>query len=190
MNNNDFDAFLKRQPPAQVEQPPTDWGKERDEYLSRLDELYNIFRDSLIDYINNGSVSVTYNNTTLQEEHIGSYVAMSMIITFGANSVTIKPAGTLLIGSKGKVDVAGPRRRTKIVLVNGDNDRLAFRMTTHSLGEAPSKDEAQKPINWQWRLLGPKPRLEFIELNKDTVLRLIMSLTESNSKTAPWLDFE
>jgi hypothetical protein len=46
-----------------------------------------------------------------------------MILGIGRQEITLTPVGTLLFGSKGRVDVEGPAGRTRLVLVDQQSVR-------------------------------------------------------------------
>jgi len=106
-NKSDFDAFVKAQQKS-AQDAEIDWNKERDEWLAHLDALYKKIEELLGDYVKSGQILLRYQDVQLNEEDIGTYSARRLIIKIGGKEIVLDPIGTLLIGTKGRVDVTGP----------------------------------------------------------------------------------
>lgn len=125
MKNAALDDFVKSQqsPP----QPTVDWNKERSEWLRRLDELYDRIDKFLNSYIKSGQILVESHPIELSEEYSGRYTARQVTLKIGQQHVLFRPVGTLLIGSKGRVDVIGPRGTTVPILLIDSNGEKSVR---------------------------------------------------------------
>jgi hypothetical protein len=109
MDSKDFDDFVKRQQgESSVAAVEINWKKERDEWLTHLDRLYSKIEFFMAKYVSSGQIRYEYLPIELNEENIGSYAAKQMVLRIGRQEVDIVPIGTLLVGSKGRVDVSGP----------------------------------------------------------------------------------
>src|SRR3984893_15014471 len=104
----DFAKFVKSQRSLASAVDQIDWAGERDEWLRYLDELYAQIESFLEAYLSDGPVRCEYRQINLNEENIGSYTANQMVLHIGQQAVTFTPIGTMLIGTKGRVDVLGP----------------------------------------------------------------------------------
>ena len=51
------------------------------------------------------------------EEYLGTYEAEALALSIGNEEVVAQPVGTLLIGSSGRVDLSGPRKTLRIMLI-------------------------------------------------------------------------
>src|ERR1035438_7458033 len=103
MKNAAFDEFVKsEQEPAHSK---INWVKERDEWLKRLEELNHRIRGYLEEYISSGQIQFEAHPVELTEENIGRYKVEQITLKIGRKQVRFQPVGTLLIGSKGRVDV-------------------------------------------------------------------------------------
>ncbi len=69
-------------------------------------------------YVSTGQIKLGYKPIELNEENIGQYSARQMVLKIGSKSVILEPIGTLLIGSKGRVDLVGPTGKAQILLVD------------------------------------------------------------------------
>lgn len=119
MDSKDFDEFVKRQQDGtSVAAVEIDWKKERDQWLAHLGRLYSKIESFLAKYVSSGQIRYEYRSIDLNEENIGSYTAKQMVLRIGRQEVDLVPIGTLLIGSKGRVDVRGPAGTAQILLVD------------------------------------------------------------------------
>ena len=168
---------MKRQQQAAHE--PIDWARERNEWLKeQLDELYEMIKSFLKDYITSGAIDLRYQEVPLNEENIGSYIARKMTIKIGPHEITLEPIGTLLIGAKGRVDVVGPAGQTRFVLVNKDASRPRI-ITTMIVNGRPydsATNEPSKSIVWAWKNATAPPRIEYIELTQESLYRALMEV--------------
>src|SRR5579863_7246613 len=115
METRDFDKFVASQQGGDVE---TDWEGVRDEWLRDLESLHHRVSDFLREYVADGSISYSFTEIQLTEENIGTYSAKRMDIRIGKQRVSLVPVGTLLVGSKGRVDAVGSAGRALILLVD------------------------------------------------------------------------
>ena len=180
----DFDVFVDRQHQAAAAMSEDmDWNKERDEWLRYLDFLYESIEGFLKSYIDAKKIGCHYQEIELNEDDIGSYKARKLILRIGRQEITLTPVGTLLIGSKGRVDVLGPAGRTRLVLVDDHikNPRSFFHVTMHPVGRKsvslPAPPPAKLPINWVWKILSSPPEVKLIELTRQSLFDMIMEVT-------------
>src|SRR5262245_34064083 len=149
-----FDTFVKNQQPDK--QPVVDWARVRNEWLKHLDELYHRIESFLAKYIKAGTITRDYVEIPLNEENIGKYTARRMVLRIGRQQIHITPFGTVLIGTRGRVDVEGPGGHTRFVLVD-----------SAAAQPQPRKEKSQKNIRWVWKIATSPPKIQYIELNQD-----------------------
>jgi hypothetical protein len=179
--NKDFDEFVKRQQPLS-EAERVDWNKERDDWLAYLNALYSKIEAFLKEYVDNGSISLDYKEHRIIEENIGAYESRLMIIRIGRQEIVLTPIGTLLIGSKGRVDVEGSAGKARLVLVDKDATgmRSTIKVTIIDPKRPPKREqEAPKHIEWTWKIVTSPPAVAFLELNKDSFLRVLMEVSNA-----------
>ena len=178
-SSTDFDNFVKRQQPTAAEMKPIDWAKQRDEWLQHLNELYEQIESFLARYLKTQEIKHHYLDITLNEENIGSYKARQMVLTIGRQQIALTPMGTVLIGAKGRVDVAGPAGKTRFVLVNSEASRPVSKVTVRVAGAAqPVAPEAEaKEIKWTWKIATSPPDIRYIELTQDSLFQVLMEVT-------------
>lgn len=121
----------------------------------------------------------------MNEENIGVYSAKRLAIIIGAQEIVFTPIGTLLIGSKGRVDVEGSAGNSRLALIdkNLTNARQMVRVTVTNIppgGRLPPPPESPpspEKIEWAWKIVSRPPAMQFIELNKDTLFEMLMELS-------------
>jgi hypothetical protein len=177
-DKSEFDAFVKRQQQS-VASTGTDWSRELEDWLRYLGELYGRIEELLQDYIKSGAIAVSYREIPLNEENIGSYTARQMTLKIGSQEISLKPVGTFLIGSRGRVDVVGSAGRTRFVLVDKDASRPNIRITATVRGQqaAPRPEAPSRPITWTWKIATSPPGIEYIELTQESLFRALMEVS-------------
>lgn len=100
-------------------QQSVDWNAERDWWLERLRELYQDVKSWLQPLVDAGQLDVSEPSLTLEEHSIGSYEANRLVLDFSGEAVILDPQGTLLVGSRGRVDAfrRGRRPRQPVMLI-------------------------------------------------------------------------
>jgi hypothetical protein len=178
MSKKEFSEFLSRQSPLVMEdERPIDWAAEKNEWLQYLNDLYQMVENFLKEYVENKQIAIEYKNIELEEENIGRYTVKTMTLLFGANKITLTPIGTLLIGTKGRVDMTGPRGTVRLLLA--DKDSTGLRITVRA-GNAPPAQEVPKPINWEWKIAvmnAPARMISYQKLTQETFFDAVMELS-------------
>ena len=176
-DKSEFDAFVKRQQQSAAS-TGADWSRELKDWLRYLSELYGRIEELLQDYIKSGAIAVSYREIPMNEENIGSYTARQMTLKIGPQEISLKPIGTLLIGTKGRVDVNGPSGRTRFLLVNKDASRPNIRITgvVRDQQIVSRPEEPPRPVTWTWKIATSPPRIEYIELTRESLFRALMEV--------------
>jgi hypothetical protein len=181
----EFDEFVRRHQASVAAniaaRGPIDWNKQRDEWLRYLEGLYDQVKDFLRSHIVNGAIRLEFRKIKITEDDIGTYEADKMILYIGDQTITFTPVGTLLIGSKGRVDVEGSAGRSRIALLNKSaksaNDVIKVTIIDPGAPEPITKPKTEKPIEWAWKIVTPPPATAFIDLNKESLLQLILEVS-------------
>ena len=189
-----FKDFVQRQQQPRSGDEAIDWSKERDEWLDHLRQLYARVAEYLDEYIKGGTIKLRDSLIELNEENIGIYKAKRLVIAIGAQEIVFTPVGTLLIGSKGRVDVEGSAGKSRLVLIykNLTHSRQMFRVTVTDIpprvtvstyppggNPMPSPELAPSPkeIEWAWKIVTRPPAMHFTELNKETLFEMLMEVS-------------
>ncbi|WP_400766409.1 hypothetical protein [Methylosinus sporium] len=180
-----FKAFVERQQRSTTAEDSPDWTKERDEWLDQLRELYERIDGFLSEYVESSTIELRKSTVELNEEYIGAYTATRLTIVIGAQEIVLTPIGTLLIGSKGRVDVEGSAGNSRLVLIdrNITHSRQLMRVTASTMGPDGNWTASSEPpaprqkIEWTWKIVSRPPTMQFIELNKDTFFEMLMEVS-------------
>ena len=179
MDVKEFDEFVKRQQESAAEVASVDWDGQRKEWLDYLDKLYQKIESLLRKYVSSGQIQLGYRPVELNEENIGSYAAKQMVLKIGPKSVVLEPIGTLLIGSKGRVDVIGPAGKAQLLLVDSKASGPGSLIhVTVGVGRKPPAPppEPTREIKWEWKIVTRPPERRFIEITQQTLFQLIMEV--------------
>lgn len=133
----------------------------------------------LAKYVRSGQIRYEYRPVELNEENIGSYSAKQMVLRIGRQEVDLVPIGTLLIGSKGRVDVRGPAGRAQLLLVDSKvSDPKSLIHVTISVGGKPpsAPRKPTRKIEWEWKIVTRPPERRFIEITQQTFFDLILEV--------------
>jgi hypothetical protein len=179
-----FKEFVNRQQQRASVDKAVDWDKERDDWLEYLDQLYHRVAGYLDEYIKSGAIKLRESDKDLNEENIGAYKAKRLTIVIGGQEIILDPIGTLLIGSKGRVDVEGSAGKSRLVLINKNithpGQMIRVKVTTIRPGGTPPPPEpppTPKKVEWAWKIVSRPPAVQFIELNKETLFEMLMEVS-------------
>jgi hypothetical protein len=179
MDNRTFDEFVSRQQEPVPETTSINWEERRDEWLTHLDSLYSKVESFLSKYVSSGQIRYEYRPIELNEQYIGSYAAKQMVLKIGRQEVDLVPIGTLLIGSKGRVDVRGPAGRAQMLLVDAEvSDPRSLIHVTVGVGGKPPAAPSRPPrqIEWEWKIVTRPPERRFIRITQETFFNLVMEV--------------
>lgn len=163
MGKQDLQEFINTKK-QKIKESPVNWEQVKSEWLKKLYELYKNIESWLKDF---DSIRITYSDIELNEDKIGIYSAKKMIITISDEQVSLEPAGTLLIGAKGRVDIIGKNGRVKIVLVPKDSEGPSIKVSIWTGDEKEEKNLANTK-EWTWKLSTRPPVIKYIELDSDS----------------------
>lgn len=181
---SDFDNFVNRQKEIVEAEKinEIDWEKVKEQWISRIDDLYNKFENYLSKWINENSVYIEYEQIPMFEEKLGSYTVKQLSITIGKHKILFKPIGTLLIGAYGRIDIEGPFGSARIVLVDAKaksfSDLLNIRVIINGAPEENElpKKQTKEPM-LEWKIVGKPPSNYLSVLDKESFITLIMEVT-------------
>ena len=178
MKNAAFDEFVKSQ--QADAHSDVNWNALRDEWLRRLDELYSQIRKFLKEYTDAGEIQLKTSPISLIEENIGPYTAKQLTLKIGRKQVRFQPIGTLLIGSRGRVDVIGAGiTEARLVLINKKFTRASdmIRVSINFAGKLPTPPKKDPTnIDQVWKIVTRPPERRLIELTQETLFDMIMEV--------------
>jgi hypothetical protein len=180
MTKQQFETFLEAKARETKTPDPVDWIARKQEWLKSLEMFYRQVELWLKDYLATGKIEMKRGDETLQEQHLGTYHAESLVLTIGMDRVVLQPIGTLLIGARGRVDMQGPKGTVKFILTGEHSDGIHV-----SISEAGPKGGAPAPLRkprpkpseeWVWKIATPPPMVRFIELTPESFFGALMEV--------------
>jgi len=180
MSKNDFERFLADQKRHEVK--GFDAEKQLREWRNLLTTLYQNIKNYMQPYVSQGLAVISNKDIELNEDFSGPYTVQQLILQVGNSVVMFKPIGTMLIGSKGRVDVQGPRGTVRLTLVDkkvkSARDLIKITTTILSPGQelAPPPEPERREIEWTWKIASGPPSMTFTDLNETTFFDVILSV--------------
>ena len=115
----------------------------------------------------------------LNEENVGSYAALQMILRIGRQEITLTPVGTMIVGMKGRVDVVGSAGQTRFVLVNSAAYGIRFRVTPGNARSpgAPTPETPPKETTWAWKIETRPPAIRYVELTPQSLFDVLIEVS-------------
>jgi len=152
---NDFNDFIKQI----VQKPEADkeWvSTQLTQWKTYLEDFYKLIENILCE---NESIKIDYKEKSIFEESLGDYKVNSATISIGNIKLKLEPVVTLLIGSKGRVDLIGPK------------SKLLFVLKPEQENNAPDKK-----VVWSWNIATPPPNVSYLPLTKESFQDALMKV--------------
>ena len=171
MSMGSFDDFVQREHEAarRAEEASIDWQAEKDQWLYQLDKLYARVSGFLKPYIDAGQISISESDIELNEEHIGIYTAKQKTVVIGTKSITLEPLGTIMAGSRGRVDVVGPFTRAQLTLLESSSESMLIPSTNT---RPRSGIQRLAEGRWNWKII----MRDTLDLNRDNFLKVLLEV--------------
>jgi hypothetical protein len=185
--DDQFEKFVNQQNEKKKATEAFDPEVQLSEWREHLATLYREVDNFLSAYTEAGTIEIKKSDVQITEQYIGSYSVQNRIIIIGENKVILKPIGTLLVGSKGRVDVQGSAGSSRLVLIN-KKVTSPKQMIHVSVQVIPPNGVIDKPenntskraeIEWAWKIVSRSPNMHFIELNKESFLQMLMEVNNA-----------
>lgn len=176
MSKKDFEEFLNKHA-TKTPEKEIDWEAQKKEWLDYINQFYKSVEEWLAPYKEDGKVSYEFKPLTLTEENIGTYEVNVMHVNFAGQKITFEPIGTLLIGTKGRIDLEGARGRVQFILADKDSKGVKVNFSV-SIGVQPEKNPEEIKIpDWTWKIVLREPRkISYAEFNEDNFFDALMEI--------------
>jgi hypothetical protein len=176
MSKKDFEEMLKKHEAVKNESQ-IDWKQQKQEWLDFIQNFYDSVEKWLAPYVYQDKLKFEYKNISLTEDHIGTYTVKTMNISFAGQQIKIEPIGTLLIGTKGRIDMEGARGRVQFILADKNSKGIKINVSISVDGKAQGKQEEQKIPDWTWKIvLRESRRIAYDEFNEDNFFNALMEI--------------
>ncbi len=178
MNKKSFDDFVNEQTdPANGGETHIDRAKRISEWKQDLDALYTTVESFLAPYVKNKKIELRYSKKKIHEELLGSYEARVLSVLIGSTRVRLEPIGTLVIGSKGRVDMVGPMGTARLVLVQKglSAPKITVQVWT-GIKKPPITKSLESITDWEWKIATRPPRITYTDLTADAFYAALMEV--------------
>ena len=180
MAEQEFSEFVRRKTARnQAEAGEViDWAKRRDDWLQELEELYARMEGHLEPYTQAGEIRIERTPIQLREDYLGTYDADKLTFRIGREKVVAKPIGTLLLGASGRVDLSGPRKTLKIVLLAKGGPVLTTKTEIGGVTEESSRSMVRGDVEEAgWYIETPPPESVVVAFGEDSFRDAIMEVS-------------
>lgn len=175
MSKKAFEEMLNKQKIVKEEKEEHDWEKKKQEWLKFVEQFYDEVEQWLEPYIDQGKLSYEYHDINLTEEYLGTYNVKAMDIFFAEQFVKIEPIGTLLIGTKGRIDMEGTRGSVQFVLADKESKGINISVTVEERKEDQARKE--KEPDWTWKILVRESRgIAYDDFNEENFFCALMEI--------------
>ena len=176
MSKKDFEEFLNKHA-TKTPEKEIDWEARKKEWLGYIDQFYKSVKEWLKPYKADGKVSYEFKPLMLTEENIGTYEVDAMHVNFAGQKITLEPIGTLLIGTKGRIDLEGARGRVQFILADKDSKGMKVNVSVSIGGQPEEKPEERKIPDWTWKIVLREPRkISYADFNEDNFFDALMEI--------------
>lgn len=179
MSRKAFEEFLTSHEKNSQEAEVVDWDQQRDEWLAFIDQFYHSLEEWFQPYKDKGSLDYQYAPVQLTEDSIGAYQTKKMLVQFAQQNLQITPIGTMLIATKGRIDMEGARGRVQFILADRNSSRPSNISVT--IGSPPVNNS--NPVNqpdWTWKVvLKDASRITFADFNEDNFFDALLEVVNA-----------
>jgi hypothetical protein len=117
--NDEFIEMVKRHASSQEKQE-ADTAKyleaRRKWWVEEVDKLLGEIERWLRPLLNEQTITFTKQHLTITEDHLGTYPVNSAEIRLADETLQLKPIGSLILGSFGRIDLTGPNGQVMLIL--------------------------------------------------------------------------
>lgn len=173
-----FDTFVKKQAEkAEKARKKADFNpqQEIETFNNRVEAFYNsVCNEWLKDYVVNNRIQIKRKPIEIHEELLGTYQIDAMDIIIGTYTIQLRPVGTILIGTSGRIDISYLSKRGMFVLVGksvtGPRAIVIAKEDGEKMPKRKSMDQAV------WKFVDRSGNMKYINVNADTFQQIILDL--------------
>lgn len=176
MSKKDFENLLNKHS-SESEEEKINWDAQKTEWLEFIKQFYESVELWLKPYTEQNKIKYEYKKIELTEEYIGVYETKILVISFANQQIKLKPIGTLLIGTKGRIDMEGARGRVQFILADKDSKGMKISVSVSVNVKPPSKSKEQKSPDWTWKIVLREPRgISYENFNEENFFNAMMEV--------------
>lgn len=179
MSIGKFEKFLKEEDTEAIK---IDWNKEKDCFIKEIENFYSQVNEFVEPY--KEKIRIHNEDYTINEDYLGSYQTIKMILHIKNNDIVFTPIGTNLIGAWGRIDMEGKNGVVKFVLVpkNSSSPKIetTILLTREDKKEWQKKQDEisknNKEADKVWKISTPPPNIRYISLSQETFIDALMEV--------------
>lgn len=173
MGKKNFEKLLQRHKTESAEKKDF-WEKQKNEWLAFIKIFHYHIESWFAPYQDEDKLYYKYRDIKITEEHIGTYTSKIMEVDFAGQKLTLEPLGTLLIGTKGRIDMEGPRGRIQFILADKDSKGMNVVVSTQK--DSQSANQLKEP-NWTWKIvLRESNKISYAEFTEENFFDALMEV--------------
>ena len=170
-----FDDFVKKQNEKAKPVPAFNPQERIDTFKKHVEEFYNsVCNEWLKDNIEKGLIKTSRQTIRIHEESLGFYEIDALNITIGDIVVNLRPIGTILIGTRGRIDISYRSRSGMFVLTGENIESPRAHIAIRVNGEMPPKQK--DPGREVWKFVDRRGMMSYVSLNAEVFQEIIMEL--------------
>ncbi len=167
MSLRDLEKFLNQD--NKQGELAVDWDCEKQFWLDAVDKLYKDIVTWLEPLRENPNFKIRFEKIVLQEEEIGAYEVNRMIINLKGHKAILEPLGTIVIGSKGRIDLQGTNGSVKFTFVDKRLTRTKVTVNINTekehVEQGQNKHFESETPEYEWKIMTPAPNVQYLPLN-------------------------
>jgi hypothetical protein len=169
MSKKDFESMLNKHH-EDLTKEKINWTDQKKEWLGFIEQFYEKVELWVQPYLETGQLSYNYRKTILTEDDIGSYEVGVMEINFAGQHIKLEPIGTLLIGTKGRIDMEGARGRVQFILADKNSKERKIISTNDKALQIGEPD-------WTWKIILRESRkIAYEDFNEENFFSALMEI--------------
>lgn len=172
----EFQKFIKEQNErSNAKKNEFDPQKRIEQFHGWVADLYHLVdAEWLNEELANGSVTSGTTPITVTEENLGAYQIDAKWIQIGEHRLMMRPVGTIIIGTKARVDLIYKSINRMFVLVGENVEGARDMISVRIEGEPVQK--RKEPGKAVWKIVNPKGRYNYLKANKSNFEKVIMEV--------------
>jgi len=176
MSKKDFEELLRKHESKPTEKE-IDWEKQKIDWLGFIKSFYDQVEGWFAPYGAAGKLSYEYRKAQITEEYIGTYDVNVMVVDFAGQKLTLEPLGTLLIGTKGRIDMEGARGRIQFILADKDSKGMKVTVSISMDGQPNSEPKEHKEPDWTWKIvLRESRKISYADFTEENFFDALMEV--------------
>lgn len=176
MSKRDFEELLRKHESKPAEKE-IDWEEQKKDWLEFIRKFYVKVESWFEPYKLDGKLSYEFRKTQITEEYIGTYDVDVMVVDFAGQKITLEPLGTLLIGTKGRIDMEGARGRVQFILADKDSKGIKMTMSISTGGQPNSEPKELREPDWTWKIvLRESRKISYADFTEENFFDALMEV--------------